>query len=209
MDNLIQILDVLKWPLVAIIVSIVAILRFTPNIGNLIDRIKKISKEGIETEKVNQQTHPQKKISAKELLKLFNNKLIQEVEERLQSEFEKIEHTPEEKEQLLMKRYASEVIAHVFDQIYNYIFGSHISALHYLNTHVGKLVDLNEVKLYYEEAKTKYPLLYNKYLFDNWLGYLENNVLILREGSNIGITIRGQEFLKYLISMGLTSNKFG
>lgn len=209
MDNLIQILDVLKWPLVAIIVSIVAILRFTPNIGNLIDRIKKISKEGIETEKVNQQTHPQKKISAKELLKLFNNKLIQEVEERLQSEFEKIEHTPEEKEQLLMKRYASEVIAHVFDQIYNYIFGSQISALHYLNTHVGKLVDLNEVKLYYEEAKTKYPLLYNKYLFDNWLGYLENNVLILREGSNIGITIRGQEFLKYLISMGLTSNKFG
>ncbi len=209
MDNLIQILNVLKWPLVVIIVSIVAIIRFTPNIGKLIDRIKKISKEGIETEKLNQQSHPQKKIPAKELLKLFNNKLIQEAEEWLKSEFEKIEHTAEEKEELLIKWYASEVIAHRFDQIYNYIFGSQISALHHLNTHVGKMVNVNEVKVYYEKAKIEYPLIYSKYLFENWLGYLENMLLILREDNNIGITIRGQEFLKYLISMGLTSNKFG
>ena len=209
MDIAIKIWNALKWPLVVVILGNVVIRRLTPQLGRLIDRVRKITPEGIETEKINQQTYEQKKKSAKELLKLFDNRLIREAEEKIKAEFETIKHTQEEKEELLMKWCASERIAHLFDQIYNLIFGSQILALYYLNSRVGTSVNITQVKPYYDKAKIQYPLFYKKYPFEKWLRYLENTVLIIRNNDNIGITIGGQEFLKYLIDLGLTSNKIG
>ena len=209
MDIIIKILDALKWPLVAVILGILLIRRLAPQLGRLIDRTSKITTKGIETEKISQQTYQQKKKSAKELLKLFDNRLIRETEEKIKAEFETIEHTREEKEKLLMKWCVSEAIAHFFDRIYNSIFGSQIYALYYLNSRVGTSVNVTQVKPHYDRVKILYPVIYAKYPFENWLRYLESNALIIRKDDNIGITLQGQEFLKYLIDLGLTSNKIG
>jgi len=207
--DIIGILEVLKWQLFLIILGIFAIIKLAPHLGRLIDRISKITPKGIETEKVTQQTYEQKKKSAKELLKLFDSRLIQEVEKKIKAELETIEHTQEEKEELLIKWCASEGIAHLFDRIYNSIFGSQISALRHLNTYAGTPVNISEVQPYYDRAKIQDPLIYKEYPFENWLRYLESEGLILREGDGILITISGQEFLKYLIDLGLTSDKIG
>lgn len=207
--DIIGILEVLKWQLFATILGIFAIIKLAPHLGRLIDRISRITPKGIETEKVTQQTHEQKKKSAKELLKLFDSRLIQKVEEKIKTDFETIEHTQEEKEKLLMKMYASEKIAHLFDQIYNLIFGSQILALYYLNSRMGASVNITQVKPFYDKAKIQYPQFYKEYPFEKWLRYLKNVLLIIHNDDNIEITFGGQEFLKYLIDLGLTSNKIG
>ena len=206
MDIAIKIWNALKWPLVVVILGNVFIRRLTPQLGRLIDRIRKITPKGIETDKITQQTYKQKKKSAKELLKLFDNRLIREIEEKIKAEFKTMEHTREEKEELLIKMCASERIAHLFDRIYNTIFGSQIFALQHLNTYVGTSVNISEVEPFYDKVKTQYPRIYP---FENWLRYLESTGLILRKDDGVLITIRGQEFLKYLIDMGLRSDIFG
>ena len=202
-DMILEIMKILIYPIIVLILCIIAMKIFAPQIRKLIDRIKKISKDGIETETTPQQTDP-KKISAEDLLKMFDNRLLVETEQWITSELDKIEHThPDQKQKLLVKLYASEKIARFFDQTYNSIFDSQIKALRYLNSFAGTYVEKEKIEPFYENAKIKYPAIYVVYNFENWLSFLERMALILRNRDSIGITVRGQEFLKYLIDQAL------
>jgi hypothetical protein len=204
-----KIIEILSWPAAFVILGIIVIFRFSPYIANLIGRIIKISKDGIELGRINGQRHKEQ-VSAKDLMKIFDNKLLLEVEGWIKSELDKIKHdSSEEKETLLIKLYASEKIARHFDQTYNLIFGSQIRALQQLNSFAGQLVSSNEIRFFYNEASLNNPLFYSSYSFDSWLAFMHSSVLIIRLGDSIGITVRGQEFLKYLIDQGLSHNKVG
>jgi len=156
-----------------------------------------------------QKTDP-KKISTKELLQMFDNRLLREVEELISLDLEKVSYpSHEEKEKLLIKLYASEKIARFFEHTYSSIFGSQIKALRYLNTYAGSYIPSTGIHKFYDAVKTQYERISSKYSFENWLNYLERIVLILRNKDTVCITVRGQEFLKYLVDQGLTDNKIG
>ena len=65
------------------------------------------------------------------------------------------------------------------------------------------------LKPFYDTAMKEYPSVYEKYSFDAWLRFLEGQILVIRKGDIVEITMEGREFLKYLVDMGLTTGKAG
>ena len=146
----------------------------------------------------------------KEALEKFDNPLMTEQIKSLKGEMQGLDiTTSEEKEEILYKALASNQIARAFETIYYSIFGSQIKALQHLNQSGLSLINVDQLQVFYNEAKTKYPVFYSTYTFESWLNYLQSSVLILSEGGNISITIRGQELLKYLIAQRYSFDKAG
>jgi len=64
---------------------------------------------------------------------------------------------------------------------------------------------ISELTSFYKAAKVMYPLRYQNYPFERWIGFLESfNLLILARESRFFITIAGRDFLKYLVGTGKT-----
>ena len=53
------------------------------------------------------------------------------------------------------------------------------------------------------------PGQYANYSFEQWLVYMESQMLVTRKDDKVYITLDGREFLKYLIHQGYTLYKYG
>ncbi len=76
------------------------------------------------------------------------------------------------------------------------IFGSQIKALQELNN--GQKTREQLFPLYVEAAQA-WPNQYDSYSFDKWLGYLRSQILLRDDNDLLGITIKGKDFLRYLV----------
>ena len=83
-----------------------------------------------------------------------------------------------------------------FEILWYNIFGSQIRALQQLNT--GQL-KREGIFPYYAEAATATPHTYANYSFDQWLGFMRSHTIIREDGDLVGITVKGRDFLKFLI----------
>ncbi len=136
----------------------------------------------------------------KELLKSQDNQILVEQIDILKKAVSDLTPTPEEKEELLFRYLADSQITVIFERTYSTIFGSQLNALQYLNGKAGTFKDISELRPFYDSAKAENPQFYGTYTFESWLGYMVSAVLVIVDGSMVDITIRGQEFLKYLIN---------
>ena len=110
---------------------------------------------------------------------------------------------PAERDDFVIKFIATGLINVIYDQIWRTIFRSQVLALSELNK---KVLRREELKPYYDEAVQKSPKLYATYSFDQWLNYLNTQVLMLEHpGKVFEITVRGKDFLKYLVHWGYTA----
>jgi hypothetical protein len=81
---------------------------------------------------------------------------------------------------------------------YNLIFGSQLAALVRMNEATGAREDV--IRALYDEAAIKYPELYKKYTFDEWLQFLTTaSGLASRNGELLQTTPFGRGFLRYLV----------
>lgn len=87
------------------------------------------------------------------------------------------------------------------------IFRSQLKLLHKLNE---ASLTIDEVRSYYDEAVVSFPDYYAAYTFASWFGFIKKAILIREDGRIISITVRGKEFLKYLVHCGYpdTARKF-
>jgi hypothetical protein len=85
---------------------------------------------------------------------------------------------------------------YTFELTWLLIYASQLDALHDLNS--GPL-KRKQLRPYYDAVAQKFPDAYRQYSFDGWLGFMRTLVLIREDGDMVSLTIRGQEFLKYLI----------
>lgn len=146
----------------------------------------------------------------KEALKKFDSPLLTEQEQILKDEMAKINPaTQEEKDDIFYRALASSQIAVTFEKTYFTIFGSQIKTLQHLNESMKSTLNKKEVRKFYEEAKTTNQKFYTTYSFEEWLGYLGASYLIKQKEESIGITVRGKEFLKYIVDQRYTSKKAG
>jgi hypothetical protein len=60
---------------------------------------------------------------------------------------------------------------------------------------------------FYTSAAQTFPALYANYSFDQWFGYLRSQGLIREDGDAVSITIRGRDFLKFLIDEGRSAKQ--
>lgn len=113
-----------------------------------------------------------------------------------------IENQPNDTAGFYLKILGVGVVAYAYDMIWWIIFRSQLLALLELNRKNG-LLPLAEMKKFYDAAASAYPEEYKEASFDAWLNYLQSNLLLLRHPSDmIEITVKGKDFLKYLLHCG-------
>jgi hypothetical protein len=115
------------------------------------------------------------------------------------------------KQAWLVHALATAQIQHSFEVVYRLIFGSQLELLRLANA--GVVTDAQS-RAIFDDAKTRFPLLYDKIEYSAWFGYAVRAGLI--EGklsapfeTDFHITPLGREFLIYLVNNGMTGNKYG
>ena len=98
---------------------------------------------------------------------------------------------------------ASGSITYIFDVVWYTIYNSQLRLLDALNS---RQLTTAEAKKYYDQASQNFPIPYLTYSFDQWLSYLHFWSLIAQNGDTLGISVRGKEFLKYLVHEGRSAS---
>lgn len=109
-----------------------------------------------------------------------------------------LENNPFEKEAFLIRELASCQIALNYERIYKDVFKSQFDALQMLNNHTEGVL-LEEIKKFYERAKSDYPVPYSNYSFENWLDFLTSCDLILLKDNKWYATEKSRAFISYII----------
>jgi hypothetical protein len=109
-------------------------------------------------------------------------------------------NSPNDHEGFYVKLITIGLVSYTYDIIWAYIFRSQILALMELNRRVTPIA---EIKEFYDKAVTENPDRYATYPFDQWMEFLKSNQLLIWHPSGmVQITVRGQDFLKYLTHCG-------
>lgn len=212
-----ELLGTIIWPTVCLFTLFI----FRKSIIDLISRITGIGSDKVRVDlesrsgqKVDDKKNPIDSLSgkssneniekaiglfSKSTVDLFSNAIKEE------TELESIE-TAEDREQTLFRYSQALYLLYHFNKIYSAIYGSQIRILQILN---GSNLETKEtVKFLYDFAKDRNPEYYMNYSYDQYLNFLESYDLIsLDTNRKISITLLGRDFLKFIIEMGLTTEK--
>jgi len=98
------------------------------------------------------------------------------------------------------------MIGYLHDITWAYIFRSQLLTIGEMNRRNGYL-PLSEARMYYDKAVVDYPTIYASYSFEQWLGYMEEQQLLIKHPSDmLAITHRGKDLLRYLAHWGRDIN---
>ena len=205
-------MEAFAWPITVIILGIFGLIFYKKPLERLLDRTTSVSSKGLQaTNKPQEALKESKSTTVEDLLKrTFDNALLVEVEEKLKQQLAGLDFKDaSEKEKLILRIFASSVIVQFFDRTYYLIYGSQISALQHLNDFRNVPIPVDELITFYNVSKEEEPELYKNVTFENWYAFLIASFLIYKKENVVGITLRGKEFLKYLIEQGYTTLKRG
>jgi hypothetical protein len=107
----------------------------------------------------------------------------------------------------LTRGFAITLLQKDFEAAYRLIFGSQLDLL--LRSNVGGGLDEATAQAIFENARTLYPTVHEGASFDLWLSFLLNARFIEKRQSlpRLFTTPKGQEFMQYLVQVGLTTPK--
>ena len=231
MVEVVEVLRVVVWPMAVVACFLGGVCILKKSISRFIDRIQKMSfpKGGEITTKEDQmeRVRSQKPIDALSdgedavisdevrterapIREAFQNPMLLEQVQRIKEHLDGLcFDAPADREELLLKSLAANQIAVQFEHTYHLIFGSQIVALKFLaHQTVTGAADIEEFRPVYNEAQ-KFGLNPSKTSFEAWLWFLEYTVLVQKTEEKIAITLRGREFLKYLIDRNYPCLKGG
>ncbi len=142
---------------------------------------------------------PSKVISAQveEYRTNLDAEMVKETEANIQAEANGY-HDRAERELFLLRGFSTTLLMGFYEITWYIIFSSQIKALERLNKGTATL---EELRPYYDMNAEKRP----QYPFESWFGYMKEQALLLQDGFNIKITVRGKGFLKYLVLHGRTA----
>ena len=206
----IDLLNVLVWP---IVVGILIGWVFRKKIAGLIDRIRKIGKEGIEAGPPPQSDATAAPLRDEQIEKsqADPDPLFEERTQILKMQLDETEAALDRvgvnRETALLRALArANSVAH-FEAAYNQIWGSQISLLQKLNA--VKNATVEEIAQIYSSAASSFPTIYSNYTVNQWLGFLQTYSLVTQTDNMVEITPTGQAFLKHIIDRRYTTAKLG
>jgi hypothetical protein len=128
-------------------------------------------------------------------------------QQRIRVDLKKIESQPDQKKVGLLVRHLALTQAEYFaERVYRLIFGSQISALRWMNTFGPATVD--QVRRFYETAKSKFPDGYEGYSFDVWFDFFRSYGLVSpASNERLIITADGKYFLQWMAAEGAVEAK--
>lgn len=197
-----QLVATVVWPVVVLVIALVAIFAFRTQLAALISRTKKFGKGGLETFDAQPPQPTEEKKGVDEFFRSFDNPMVLDAEALILKDLKnrKIE-APADREKTLLRALAVSNIVQHFERVHGIIWASQLTCLRYLNPRDDG-VDIAELRPLYESAKADYPSWYENQPFERWLNFLQVFNLILDRDSRVFITVVGREFLKYLVAVG-------
>lgn len=183
-------LNIIIWPT---LISIL-IISFKSQISSLIDRINLVKLPG-GTEIAILQEQKYDSNNPKTLIKKYEN-IIEEQQTQLHSD----KFT---QEQLIQLNAIQDIIID-FERIYHLIFKSQITLLLALKQEIKAGIHQPAIENYFQQLKSKWPLIYSNWTWQNYIDFLLTRKLIMRKVDNIDffiITEYGVAFLDYITRM--------
>ena len=197
------ILKVLAWPAVALVLATGFLIGFRKPVAALLARTKKLGKGGIETYDAAQLPAPaEREDPVSQFLGTYDNPLLTEIEASIKQDLtaRKLDE-PTSAQRALIRALAGTRIELHFERVYSTVWASQLALLRYLNTRPMRVTE-QQLRPFYDDATSKYPVLYQSYPFEAYLRFLESHYLIDRSAGPVGLTLTGKEFLKWLVELG-------
>lgn len=209
------ILELIKWPVVVVILGLVALGLFKANIAALINRIRRFGPKGFESPLDTPPTPqtlstpessilavPSSAATQADVLQPFINPLELRVEQQFREMIKSFNGS--DKEIYLLKSWVRSAIQLHFEKTFQSIYRSQINALTALNSS-GMTAPPAVMKFWYDLAATENPAIYASYTFEQWLTFMARAFLINVGPESVSLTTDGKEFLKFLIDRGYTA----
>ncbi len=198
-------IDAIKWPLAALLAFLLLLVFFRPPITALINRIRSIKRDGIDTGHAPPQSESVDQSSIDALKKTFDSPFLLELEAGIRKDLlsRKLDLSAPAVE-ILIRHLAQAQMHSGFEGTYRVIFGSQIRILKEANSPTGFSIDL--AKQYFGSIGADYEQL-KDYPFSEYIGFMLNHTLILERNGYYLATIRGQAFLEWLVRTQLTERK--
>lgn len=115
-------------------------------------------------------------------------------------------HESDKVDYLIKELAMTRLIAH-FVRVYSLIFGSQLVGLRVLKER--RTATMDDAKELFNSARNADPEFYRDYKFEAWLSFLKDNWLIAIDDDNITLTPTGDDFLQYVFSQGLRTDRRG
>lgn len=201
-------MEYLAWPASILILGIFFLVMFRGNIAAFMGRVREFSKGDLRIGAApTQQTTDAVKSSAEELMRSLDTPILLEAEQMIRNDLEKrgLDYQGEVAN-ILIRHLAASQIAYAFERIYSIIFGSQIEILNHLNTD-SRGATRPELGTFYDSAAEKFPHVFQAFPFDDYFEFLRSEDLITEEADKYFISIKGREFLAYIVRSGRTMRK--
>jgi hypothetical protein len=218
-DELLRLIDILKWPAVAV----AGLFLFHAAIVSLISRAGFGGKaiDFAEPAAIASEQQQQRQIAKPESVDTASgiegpppppSPALRGIEDTIAAAVAASNGSEEVKRAWLIRGVAVARLERAHETTYRLIMGSQIGLL--LQANSATPVDLEAARGIYDAAKATYPEIYKTFDFDNWLKWPANSGLTQLETNASGKTIIkitdiGKEFLHYLVQVGLTTPKIG
>ena len=206
----------LKWPVVVVMVAIVAIVICRAEVRDFIKRMYSISATGVKATRQNPQIVSSNTGSGPALASPdFTRQLSATVDpyvldqrvNTIYAEFDSRGIGPGHREEHLIPLLAAALIRESWERTYLWIFGTQMRLLQKLNESPQGLTE-EEVRDIYQTGTSQYPEVYRAYPFENWIAFMDAAPLTTKEIGRYLITPYGRGFL-YVVAQGLSFDRPG
>jgi len=204
-----EILSIIIWPLVVLAFCLFFVIVFRKGIERFIDRVQSVSKDGVSTESMSKYQLQQSKTHVVEdLMSQGSSVLLKEVEVGIKATLlEKGLDTSNDTVSILIHHLAATRIALEFEQVYSMIFGSQLVLLKRLNELKGSGLDSDGIQKHYEHVKSHFADKFQTLSVGQYMNFLTSRVLIRQERDRYHLTVRGEEFLLWMVREARPENR--
>jgi hypothetical protein len=130
-----------------------------------------------------------------------DGQFLREMEAALRNQME--QNHPPDREAYLLRGLVLWTVLSVHEITWLNIFASQLRALNQLN---AAAMTYQEIRRFYDEGAANRPDAYENRPFESWLAFLRTFNLIVDNGTNVQITVRGRDFLRYIVQSGYNQN---
>ncbi len=202
-------MELLIWPVVTLIIVFGLVGIFYKPLKNFFERMNALKLPGgVETRVTQDQTNLIKSDKVAEvILKLFDNKLVNEQEQKIRNIISLDDiNNPDDKVKIILKYSASLSIEALFEVAYAWIYGTQIQLLESINPKKEGESKSN-LKVFFDSHIEMLPQPAGNN-FGSYLEFLRYYNLIEFSGEQVLITLAGREFLSYLVRSGKSKDKY-
>lgn len=215
----------IPWAAAVLILGIIAIIRFGPHLGRLIDRAHSIGgRFGVQASPPEQiQAGSEATLPARtalepdsgrpalpaageppletdDLIRGMDTPAVLTRDRYIRTQLDRMRNR-DDRERVVIRTLAAQYVLGDFNRIYSVIFGSQILVLATLNSAGDTGLSLDALRPFYDNAAQRYPEAYKNDTLERWLDFLKSSELIRDSQNGVAITQWGTEFLDHLVRL--------